>query len=126
MTDRYVEVDSQRFEAFLQGKGFIRNLSSSEVVYDRQHQHCKHITVRVYTSITDGAQEARKRGADAIRVIAFYDNGKNNFGLAGRDSLARVYRTGSEEKVFERTLERMREAYKITNEWLKKNPWART
>lgn len=123
---RYIEINSENFETFLKNKGFARGVECSEIVYDRTHDKCNHITIRVLTSIKDKSAIARGVGEDAIRVIAFFNNGKRNFGIAGRQSISRIYRTGSEEKVFERTLERMRQAYSIANDWLKKNPWAKT
>lgn len=127
MTDRAITIDAKNFEKFLESKGFVANRSGDELVYERAHTNCKHIYIRVYTSIAINSTVSRGVGQDAIRVIAYFNNdaGKS-FGIAGRQSLSRVYRTGSEEKVFERTLLRMREAYVIVNEWLKKNPWAKT
>lgn len=126
MSERYVEISGENFFKFLSAKSFTQSASDNEVVYERQHDQCKHITIRVYTSIAVDSGQPRNNGKDAIRVVAFYKKNDKTFGIAGRQSISRVYRTGSEEKVFERTLLRMREAYSVANEWLKKNPWART
>lgn len=123
--ERGIVISSEAFRKFLENKGFVANSSGNELVYERVHDKCKSIYIRVYTSIRVGNNVSREVGKDAIRVIAYYSNGEKSFGIAGRQSLSRVYRTGTEEKVFERTLERMREAYRIANEWLSRNSWAR-
>jgi hypothetical protein len=113
---RFVEVNSERMEAFLQSKGFERTTFGDEVVYFRKHDKYPKLQVKVYTSIRIGSSAARGCGADAIRVVAIFDDGKKSFGVG---KFPRVYRTGTEEGVFERTLLRMKEAYQRCNDWLK-------
>jgi len=120
MAVRYVEVDSMKFEKFLQEKGFVKNKTDfgKEVVYSFCHEYNPNIRVKVYTSITEGVKVARSIGSDAIRVVCIFDNGNRSFGIA---KLPRVYRTGSQQKVEARTLERMREAYKLGSSWIRNN-----
>jgi hypothetical protein len=107
--DRYVHVPADVLEAFLQSKGFVRTVRFHEVVYMRAHAGDNAYRVLVYTSIRDGAMNARGLGQDAIRVCAVKDvGGGRTVGIA---KLPRVYRTGSVEDVFARMLVRMREAY---------------
>lgn len=108
MAKRFVSVPAEQIETFLQGKGFVRTVRFSEVVYVRAHED-KRYRVMVYTSIRVGASTARDVGQDAIRVCAVKDVGDGK--TIGIAKLPRVYRTGSVEKVFERTLKRMRIAY---------------
>jgi len=123
MTDRYIEIDSSQFETFLSDKGFVKSVQHHEVVFTRQHKNNPNIHIRVFTSIRAGQDQksqdtARARGTDAIRIAAFFDNGERSFGVYKGP---RVYRTGSQEKVHERTLERMREAYQRCTDWIKNN-----
>lgn len=117
--DRYVQVHAADMFAFLEGKGFRRRdertdrFSVSEVVYERLHVVDARYRVLIYTSIGKHAGEARGCGGDAIRVVAVYEDGTRSFGVA---KLPRVFRTGSVEKVLERTIERAREAYSICNQ----------
>lgn len=118
---QYVKIDSVLFENFLYGKGFHRFIQGNEVVYIKEHELTPAIKIKVYTSIRIGADSARSCGKDAIRVIAIFDDGRKNFGIA---KLPRVYRTTSQDAVQKRTLERMREAYRLANEWRKRNRWS--
>ena len=120
MATRYIEVDSDKFETFLKSKGFVREHTEKgkEIVYARCNEFNSNIIVKIYTSITEGAEVARSIGSDAIRVVCIFDNGKRSFGIA---KLPRVYRTGSQEKVEARTLERMREAYRVGNRWIREH-----
>lgn len=115
---RFVSVPSEKLESFLKDKGFKRTETRTEVVYVFNHKVNKNIQIKVYTSIKIGNQAARGCGKDAIRVCAVFNNGKKSFGIA---KLPRVYRTGSVDKVLDRMLERMREAYSVSTDWAKKN-----
>ena len=117
MTTRYISIDTNRFENFLSSKGFDKTVEGSEIVYKRLHHKNKNLCVKVYTSIKTNAFVARACGEDAIRITAVFC-GERSFGIG---KFPRVYRTGSEQKVFNRTLERMREAYTRCNEWIKQN-----
>lgn len=117
---RYIEVDSNQFVEFLKSKGFVREQTEigKEVVYTFCHEYNPNVRVKVYTSITEGAEIARSVGRDAIRVVCIFNNGEKSFGIA---KMPRVYRTGSQEKVQARTLDRMREAYRAGSQWITKN-----
>jgi hypothetical protein len=115
--DRYVEVPAEAMFAFLQSKGFSRREDrSSEIVYERAHAHDSRFKVLVYTSISKYASRARSLGGDAIRVVAIFEDSTRSYGIA---KMPRVFRTGSVEKVLERTIERAREAYAVCNMKLK-------
>jgi len=111
----YVEVNAASMEQMLQKCGFNRSTTGKEVVYIRRHKN-PNILIKVYTSIPLEASKARGCGKDAIRVVVIYDNGNRNFGIA---KLPRVYRTGTEKDVLERTYKRMRDAYMLANKWNK-------
>jgi hypothetical protein len=117
--DRFVVVPAEAMFRFLEGKGFIRTsgVSRREVVYERRHHVDPRYVVLVYTSIAAGQNTARRRGGDAIRVVAIREGdrerGETNRGVA---KTKRVFRTGTVEGVLARTLERMREAYAAINE----------
>jgi hypothetical protein len=107
---RSIVLEAARFFAFLEASGFTRLTNSGrEVVYGRAHHKAPHLLVKVYTSCSDGELESRSAGKDAIRVVAVVQGGK------GLWKGPRVYRTGSQEAVQMRTLERMREAYAHLN-----------
>ncbi len=112
----FVSVPAQAIEDFLKSKGFVRTVQRCEVVYVRNHDRDPNVKIKVYTSIRTGAAAARRRGKDSIKVCTVFDNGQRSFGIG---KFPRVHRTGSTEKVLERTLERMRAAYKRANQWLR-------
>ena len=91
--------------------------SREEEVYERPHDKDDRYAVRVYTSILRGAEEARDCGADAIRVVALFVDGKFHYPpkTVPIFKAVRVHRTGSVEKVLDRMIERAREAYKAIN-----------
>lgn len=111
----YVEVPADEIETFLRSKGFVRTIVHREVVYSRAHAKNPDVKVKVYTSIRVGAQSARRRGKDSIKVCTIFDNGRKKFGIG---KFPRIHRTGSTEKVLERTLKRMREAWARGTEWI--------
>jgi len=113
--DRFVELPAEAMLTFLESKGFAlttKPRSRREIVYERAHHVDPRYIVLVYTSVATGNARARKRGADAIRVVAIFDDGKRSYGIA---KTPRVFRTGSVEAVLERTHERMRECYAVCN-----------
>lgn len=114
MTTRYIELNSSLFDAFLTSKGFASSVQGSEIVYTRAHEVNKNLFVKVYSSISANVSIARECGGDAIRIVAIYNDGNRSFGIFKSQ---RVYRTGSQEAVHQRTYERMREAYMKLNEW---------
>lgn len=110
---RYIEVDRQRFCAALEAKGFkVDEEAYGELVYEFQHRKDPTMFVKIFTSLPRNAGNARPAGADAIRVSLVFKNQKKSGGLF---RTPRVYRTGTEEGVIERTLERAREAYAEAN-----------
>lgn len=111
---RYVEVPAEAIFTFLESKGFARcKEPSREVVYQREHHRDATYMIKVYTSVAAGNAKARGNGADAIRVVAVRYPKEHPWRAYGVAKLPRVYRTGSVEKVFARTLERMRDAYAV-------------
>jgi len=111
----YVPVPAQDIEDFLRSKGFTRTVQYQEVVYIRRHEENPDVMVKVYTSIRVGSAQARSRGADSIKVCTVFDNGRRSFGLG---KFPRVHRTGSPQLVLERTLGRMKQAYRRATEWI--------
>lgn len=120
----YVQINTEKLEAFLKACGFSRRVSGSEVVYVMANRHHPDVWVKVYTTIRVGVdEEARSKGQDAIRVTVAYESeipyrGKTSFGI---HKCTRTFRTGSDDAVRDRLYERMREAYGFSNEWLRKN-----
>ena len=121
MTTRFVLVPASLIHDALIKAGFSKGLEGHEEVWSRTHAKNADYVIKVYTSLTDDASSARGCGEDAIRVVAlredpyrwparFYPIHKG----------ARVYRTGSPEKVVERMMDRAREAYATINESIKK------
>jgi hypothetical protein len=113
MATRFVEVDRSRFCEALEARGFTQDIDAQgELVYVRQHHLDKTMFVKIYTSLPQNGGDTRGVGQDAIRVLLMFKNGRTQkTGCLYKAS--RVYRTGSEAAVIERTLERAREAYKV-------------
>lgn len=124
MANIYTELNAAAFENFLQSHGFQRVDTRTEIVYIRRHHRYQHLIVKVYTSLSPDASIARSCGSDAIRVVAIFDNGQRSFGVG---KFPRVYRSAPHDLsfedrqayVFNKALERMRDAYARCNEWLK-------
>ena len=116
---RYVEVPSEAFEAFLRDKGFTRTVRRSEVVYVRRHHRDPRYVVSIFTSIRDGASQARGLGEDAIRVSAFMWTDEAKGQTRGIAKCKRVFRTGSVQAIFERVISRARDAYAVCNQRVK-------
>lgn len=125
MADKYYAFNPDNFENFLASKGFGPTNHHYEIVYVRRHHKCPHLFVKVYTTISVD-RGTRASGADAIRVVAIFDNGQRSFGVG---KFPKIYRKAPEEiseaekqnLLFERVLVRMREAYARCNEWCKQN-----
>lgn len=110
--DRYVEVSRKTLLDALHAAGFRQHLGQpgGELVYSRNHGYDSSMWIKVYTSLPLAAGDARACGKDAIRVLLCFENPVSKAsGCLYKAS--RVYRTGSEAKVIERTLERARECY---------------
>lgn len=118
MSARFVQVPASAIRQRLAAAGFHLLLAmSGEEVYERAHDRDARYTVKVYSSIQRGAEEARECGTDAIRVVALFSDAK--FQWPPRVSpifkATRVHRTGSVEAVLDRMVERAREAYAACN-----------
>lgn len=120
MGSRYTEVNRTAFCSALEAKGFAPDPEArGELVYQFKHKVDPTMFVKVYTSMPLKAGDARACGEDAIRVLLIFKNehtGKSGCLHKG----SRVYRTGTQEGIIERTLERAREAYAAANARLKK------
>lgn len=111
MNERYVEVRRESFIAYLEGAGFSPDPEArGELVYQRRHAVDPTMFVKIYTSLPLAAGDARPSGADAIRVMLVFKNERT--GKSGcLFKTSRVYRTGTEAGVMERTLQRARECW---------------
>lgn len=127
MKKRFVPIEAQVIETFLREKNFEKRLSGNEIVYAFHHRYAKCVVIKVYTSIPYGGTVVREAGSDAIRVVAAYESEvaisprhgappSKSFGIY---KAKKILRTGSEEAIIGRLLERMRETYLFTNEWLR-------
>jgi hypothetical protein len=117
---RFVEVPAEAIRSFLEKKGMKEDCFGNEVVYTLENHNCRHITVRVFTSIACGDAVARDLGEDAIRTTAWYERTIEDRKL--RKCVydgTKILRTGSVEKVLARIEERMREAYRAANAYAK-------
>jgi hypothetical protein len=116
MGKRYVEVSRQAFLDALHRCGFREHpgQGGGELVYSRQHSLDPTMWVKVFTSLPRSAGDARGCGEDAIRVLLVFENPVSK-ASGCLHKASRVYRTGSEVKVIERTLERARECYGEAN-----------
>ncbi len=108
----YVEVPSRALFARLEEAGFTRGISGREVTYTRRHDRDPRLSVVVYTSAAEGAQDARGCGEDAIRVVALFSWLHRASNEQRRKNLykAKVLRVTSVEGVLDRTIEKAREA----------------
>jgi hypothetical protein len=121
----FVEVPAALIREKLKAAGFklaSPERGSHEETWIRSHDRNPRYVIKVYTSLTAGAQSTRDCGTDAIRVVALeaaYDQtrwpGRWFPIFKGR----RVHRTGSPEAVVDRMMDRAREAYAAINEHLK-------
>lgn len=127
MKKRFFPISAEVLEIFLREKNFEKRVSGNEIVYALHHRHAKCVVIKVYTSIPYGGKVVREAGADAIRVVAAYESTvaiapkynaapSKSFGIY---KAKKILRTGSEEAILGRLLERMRETYLFTNEWLR-------
>lgn len=108
----FVEIPATAIRERLAAAGFeLMEGASSEEVYLRVHDKDDRYAIKVYSSIQRGGA-VRKRGADAIRVVALFQPQDKIYPIF---KSARVYRTGSVEGVLERMIERGRAAYARCN-----------
>lgn len=108
---RFVDVPALAIRDRLAGAGFrLLHTPGTEEVYGRHHDRDGKYLIKVYSSIQKG--KIRGCGADAIRVVAILVTEKKTYPIF---KSARVYRTGSVEKVLDRMIGRAREAYAACN-----------
>lgn len=120
MATRFVEVNRETFCKSLEDCGFVKDPESSgELVYIRQHHIDKTMYVKIFTSLPLNGGNTRANGSDAIRVCLIFKNDKTGRS-GGLYKAPRVYRTGSEKAVIDRTIERARDAYREANNRLRK------
>jgi hypothetical protein len=87
----YVEVNLEQFDELLKSsKGWTKNISGKEFVYDYEMTRFPNIIIKVLTSIKTESNAARKKGQDAIRVFVVRKVGK---GYKGYAKQIRVNRT---------------------------------
>jgi hypothetical protein len=111
MTKPFVQVRREVFLARLAAAGFHPDPEArGEVQVVRQHHMDPTMHVRIYTSLPLEGGNTRAVGADAIRVLLMFKNPQS--GRSGcLFKATRVNRTGTEDGVIERTIQRAREAY---------------
>lgn len=114
----YVQVSREKFIAKLVECGFYPDESQEghELVVIRQHHLDPTMYVKIFTTLPKEGGNVRSKGSDAIRVFLIFKN-KDRSGCLAK--LPKVLRTGTEEAVIERTIERAREAYGIGNSRVK-------
>jgi hypothetical protein len=111
----YVEVPADAIENLLKNKGFARTTQGHEVVYERCSARDPNVRLKVYTSIRDGAVNARNCGKDSIKVCCVYQSPTRSFGV-GR--FPHINRVGDTQAVLDRILEKIIAAAKRGNEWI--------
>ena len=118
---QYVDVPAQDLFGMLAGAGFTRGVVGREVTYTRKHDRDPRLSVVVFTSVAEGASDARGCGEDAIRVVAAFTWEHRPTGELRRKNLhkAKILRVTSIQGVLDRTLNAAREAYQACNEWRK-------
>ena len=119
---RSVTVPAEAFRAKMGAAGFAESTFGGEVTFHRAHARCCHCSVTIYSSLPARGGDSRGCGEDAIRVTAVFSRqtpGRERPYVKVIAKTARVFRTGSADKVLERTLERAREAYAEVNAFLK-------
>lgn len=90
---RYVPIHLDEFDELLKSsKGWKRNVSGKEYVYDYRMKNKPNIVIKILTSISENDIISRSAGKDAIRVFAVKvdNNGKVVKGIC---KSKRVYRT---------------------------------
>ena len=117
MATRFVTIDRDVFCKALESWGFsvdeVSTEKCHELIYRRQHHLDPTMFIKVCTSLPAKRGDTRKNGSDSIKIMLIFDNGKRSGCLY---KATRVFRTGTEEGVIERTLDRAREAYKVGNQ----------
>lgn len=80
-----------------------RRVQGREVVLILENPQEIDLRVEIFTSVADGEDVVRQAGADAIRVVAVYDDmcGKR-FPLVRKGESTRILRVGSVESILDR------------------------
>lgn len=119
MSASFVQVPAAAIRDRLAAAGFrLLPANRGEEVYERAHERDDRYTIKVYSSIQRGASEARKCGADAIRVVALFTPRPNAVYPIHKST--RVHRSGTVEAVLDRMIERARGAYVACNQHRKR------
>lgn len=108
----FVTLTAAQFDAKFLTAGFTKTTAYREVVYTRAHRDSRY-TIKVYSSLTVGADQTRDVGADAIRVcLVFTAPTGKTYGVG---KATRVNRVGTPEAVLDRTIVRAREMWALAN-----------
>jgi hypothetical protein len=113
MAPRFITIDRDDFCNALEEKGFSKDpTAQGELVYVYQHKLDPTMFVKIYTSLPPQRGDTRGCGKDAIRVLLIFKNDRTQrSGCLYKAQ--RVFRTGTQQGVIERTLERARDAYQV-------------
>lgn len=113
----YNPIDTDILKSALENAGFKATKVGKELVYVRDHHKEPRLHVKVYTSVTVGKANAKKKGADAIRTCLTYTDAKGKERGVGKAK--RVFRTGTDSAIVGRMKQRMREMYDLANRMAK-------
>jgi hypothetical protein len=115
MANRFIEVPAESIEMKLMDKGFTPEKQGREVVYTRQGKRADRLTLKVYSSVTEGAATARAKDSDAIRVVLLADvgEGKRPYILYQRKILRVNSVEGVLDRIWEACAEAARESLKV-------------
>ena len=110
----YNPIDAKHLTAALEKHGFEPTVVGKELVYTRDNHNDPQLTVKVYTSVTEGHEFVKKKGSDAIRTCLVYTgpDGKTR----GVAKTKRVHRSGTDTAIIKRMMERARAMYKLANQ----------
>lgn len=108
----YNPINTDKLCTALKDAGFLGEKRGLEIVYERRNHNDPALVICVYTSAKAGGETVRAKDADAIRICLVLDKDGSRSGVA---SGPRVYRTGSDEALIGRVLQRAREMYGTAN-----------
>lgn len=112
----FVEIPAEAIERPLQALGFrrVEDYAARQVVYVKEHDCCRNVLIKVYTSIPIGGSGVRRAGKDSIRVCTAYSSTKKNFGIGKFPYIARIT---SVESVVAKMLGTVKLAWARGEEW---------
>jgi hypothetical protein len=91
--ERYIEITKNEFDDVLkQEKGWIRNISGYEYVYDYTLHNCNRVMIKVMSSVSVNNAVSRNKGSDSIRVFSVLLDNDGKV-IRGLTKAIRVYRT---------------------------------